>query len=280
MDETVLGVILGMTLTLTIAASIAAAMRSMPRAAALLDAAARGIDRIEGAALLSGRERAAQQRVLQDERVVAIERELVLAKQEAVLAKQELSVTRDEMTRLRQALRCAPGTAQLNEIARLHGTGIEGLEARELVRLRTELEEGLRRVRDAELRRAAEERVASQTNSFLCPIGCELMREPVMAADGHTYERVQIEEWIQRKGDIVKSPMTIERLAHTMLTPNYALKASIDEAIENVMRELRQAPPARPGMAEAAAADTAAHATTSGLMFVRVCVCVCVCECV
>jgi hypothetical protein len=29
-----------------------------------------------------------------------------------------------------------------------------------------------------------------------------------------------------------------------MLTPNYALKASIDEAIENVMRELRQAAPA------------------------------------
>jgi len=97
----------------------------------------------------------------------------------------------------------------------LHGTGIKALEARELALLQTELEEGLRRVRDAELRRAAEKRVASQTNSFLCPIGCELMREPVMAADGHTYERVQIEEWIQRKGDSVKSPKTNERLAHT-----------------------------------------------------------------
>jgi hypothetical protein len=29
-----------------------------------------------------------------------------------------------------------------------------------------------------------------------------------------------------------------------MLTPNYALKSSIDETIENVMRELRQAAPA------------------------------------
>ena len=189
-----------------------------------------------------------------------------------VLGRMSLEQTLTDKGQLRQALSCAPGTAQLNEIARLHGTGIKTLETRELVRLRTELEEGLRRVRDAELRRAAEERVASQTNSFLCPIGCELMREPVMAADGHTYERVQIEEWIQRKGDSVKSPKTNERLAYTMLTPNYALNASIDEAIENVMRELRQAPPARPGMAEAAAADTAAHATTSGLMCVSVCV--------
>jgi hypothetical protein len=65
-----------------------------------------------------------------------------------------------------------------------------------------------------------------------------------MAADGHIYERVQIKEWILRKGDRVKSPKTNERLAHTMLTPNYGLKASIDEAIENVMLELRQAPPA------------------------------------
>jgi hypothetical protein len=85
--------------------------------------------------------------------------------------------------------------------------------------------------------------VASQTNSFLCPIGSELMREPVMAADGHTYERVRIEEWIRRKGDSAKSPKTNERLAHTMLNKNHTLKASIDEAIENVMRELRQAPP-------------------------------------
>jgi hypothetical protein len=130
------------------------------------------------------------------------------------------------------------------ELARLRGTGIESLEARELAQLRTELEEGLRRVKDAELRRNAEERVASQTNSFLCPIGCELMRDPVMAADGHTYERVKIEEWIRRKRRRVTSPKTNERLEHTMLTPNYALKSSIDEAIENVMRELRQAPPA------------------------------------
>jgi hypothetical protein len=37
----------------------------------------------------------------------------------------------------------------------------------------------------------------------------------------------------------VKSPMTNESLADTRLIPNHALKANIDEAVENAMRELR-----------------------------------------
>ena len=65
------------------------------------------------------------------------------------------------------------------------------------------------------------------------------MREPVMAADGHTYEHAEIRQWIQHKGASATSPKTNERLAHTTLTPNHALKASIDEAIEMAMRELR-----------------------------------------
>jgi hypothetical protein len=74
-----------------------------------------------------------------------------------VLAQQELSVRRDELTHKRQ------------ELARLRGIGIESLEARELVQLKIELEEGLRRVREAALRRNAEERVASQTKSVVRP---------------------------------------------------------------------------------------------------------------
>ena len=34
-------------------------------------------------------------------------------------------------------------------------------------------------------------------NEFLCPITCELMEEPVTIADGHSYERVAIERWLQ-----------------------------------------------------------------------------------
>lgn len=56
------------------------------------------------------------------------------------------------------------------------------------------------------------------------------MRNPVIAADGHQYERESIEEYIQHrleKGLELRSPVTNEVLAHTVLTPvrqpaNYA----------------------------------------------------------
>ena len=62
-------------------------------------------------------------------------------------------------------------------------------------------------------------------NEFLCPISMELMEDPVLCADGQTYERRQIVEWLQRSST---SPMTRQPLSlHTMI-PNYALKASIE----------------------------------------------------
>lgn len=40
---------------------------------------------------------------------------------------------------------------------------------------------------------------------FLCPITLVTMENPVIAADGHTYEHEAIERWIRFKG---KSPIT------------------------------------------------------------------------
>jgi hypothetical protein len=40
----------------------------------------------------------------------------------------------------------------------------------------------------------ARELVESKDNTFMCPIGMELMRDPVVAADGFTYERRNIEQ--------------------------------------------------------------------------------------
>jgi hypothetical protein len=37
-----------------------------------------------------------------------------------------------------------------------------------------------------------------QGDDFLCPITRKLMEDPVIAADGHTYSRSAIEEWILR----------------------------------------------------------------------------------
>jgi hypothetical protein len=94
---------------------------------------------------------------------------------------------------------------------------------------------------------------AKPLRSFYCPITNELMRDPVMCADGHSYERIAIEQWFARafltsnnrnnnggggSGGpiIIASPLTNEPPASTALTPNHALRASIEEflALDNV----------------------------------------------
>eukprot|EP00887_Chlorella_sp_A99_P006663 scaffold3.g6663.t1 len=65
------------------------------------------------------------------------------------------------------------------------------------------------------------------------------MEDPVIAADGHTYERASIQEWLELEAKRAaaegrppapRSPMTNEPLAHSQLTPNHALRAAIAEA--------------------------------------------------
>ena len=61
-----------------------------------------------------------------------------------------------------------------------------------------------------------------------CPI-CgtgEPMSDPVTAADGMTYERAAIEQWLQDKDT---SPSTGAELPHTIVVPNQALKIIIRE---------------------------------------------------
>ncbi|XP_067352209.1 WD repeat, SAM and U-box domain-containing protein 1 isoform X2 [Channa argus] len=62
-------------------------------------------------------------------------------------------------------------------------------------------------------------------DEFLCPITRELMKDPVIAADGYSYEREAIESWINTKNR--SSPMTNLPLLTTLLTPNHTLKMAI-----------------------------------------------------
>lgn len=56
------------------------------------------------------------------------------------------------------------------------------------------------------------------------------MRDPVIAADGHTYEREAITMWISNQSRNQKtSPMTRQPLTSTTLTPNLAIKHLIDQ---------------------------------------------------
>ncbi len=57
-----------------------------------------------------------------------------------------------------------------------------------------------------------------------CPITQELFRDPVIAADGNTYERNAIAHWLEAHDT---SPMTGAILANTTLIPNLALRSLI-----------------------------------------------------
>ena len=62
--------------------------------------------------------------------------------------------------------------------------------------------------------------------SLLCPITQELMIDPVIAADGFTYERSAIERWLNM-GPNRRSPTTNAALTSRTLTPNRSLSSMI-----------------------------------------------------
>jgi len=55
----------------------------------------------------------------------------------------------------------------------------------------------------------------------------ELLRDPVVAADGFTYERESIEQWFSKGHD--RSPKTGAQLQSKQLFPNHDLRARIHE---------------------------------------------------
>ncbi|CAG9319863.1 unnamed protein product [Blepharisma stoltei] len=66
---------------------------------------------------------------------------------------------------------------------------------------------------------------------FLCPITQELMQDPVIAADGHTYERKAIKRWLKTGNR--RSPLTNESLTNMTFIENYLARSLIHEFIEN-----------------------------------------------
>ena len=61
---------------------------------------------------------------------------------------------------------------------------------------------------------------------FLCPITQDIMENPIVAADGYTYEKKALVKWIKKKGT---SPVTREELSKDHLFPNRLLKKQIEE---------------------------------------------------
>jgi hypothetical protein len=90
-------------------------------------------------------------------------------------------------------------------------------------------------------------------NEFFCPITLELMRDPVLAKDGHTYERKAIEDWFEQSSGTDRnaiSPKTLDVIGR-QLTPNHAMKALIgdEESRRSILAApAAPAPPAAPAV--------------------------------
>ncbi|NEJ83794.1 hypothetical protein GR268_45915, partial [Rhizobium leguminosarum] len=64
-------------------------------------------------------------------------------------------------------------------------------------------------------------------NECFCPITQEIMEDPVIAQDGHTYERAAIQQWFGTGRRT--SPKTGVRLLSIELIPNYTMRSLIQD---------------------------------------------------
>jgi sacsin len=161
---------------------------------------------------------------------------LASTEQELASTKQELASTKQELASTKQTLQA--------EKDLLRGRSLESMDKDALEKRKTDLEnilrEAQRRVDDAILRREVEEEMEEKPSSFTCPITMSLMKSPVIASDGHSYEKDAIQKVIRQGGANAKSPKTGKRLAHHNLTPNHSFRQSIEEEIEKRMQEKRR----------------------------------------
>ena len=95
-----------------------------------------------------------------------------------------------------------------------------------------------------------------EPDDMLCPITFDRMVDPVVASDGHTYERAAIEAVMGPTGN-GKSPITREPLTPGLLLPNTNVKKRIRSYEEELLKSAEAA------LAHAAAKDGAGGASSS-----------------
>ncbi|MBA2369473.1 MAG: U-box domain-containing protein [Candidatus Protochlamydia sp.] len=65
----------------------------------------------------------------------------------------------------------------------------------------------------------------TQNNPLICPITQEIMKDPVVDTEGNSYERIAIEQWLEKN---LISPLTRQPLSREQLRPNRQLKQTIE----------------------------------------------------
>jgi len=131
-----------------------------------------------------------------------------------------------QRSRLTRQLEALTKLTYAGQVVRGQGKGVAGgavLPVAEVLAAVLEENEELQQ-RMAELRaEAAADRAVDVPPQFFCPILQDLMQDPVMAMDGHTYERAAITTWFRRSA---RSPMTNLEIPPT-LVPNHAIRQQI-----------------------------------------------------
>eukprot|EP00928_Gymnodinium_smaydae_P081384 TRINITY_DN6491_c0_g1_i1.p1 TRINITY_DN6491_c0_g1~~TRINITY_DN6491_c0_g1_i1.p1 ORF type:complete len:787 (-),score=97.39 TRINITY_DN6491_c0_g1_i1:49-2409(-) len=100
-------------------------------------------------------------------------------------------------------------------------------------------------------------------DGFKCPIGKYVMREPVLASDGHVYEHGEIEKWLQMGNR--RSPVTGAELDSLNVTPHPALKAAIQAFVSHPLapqKPSEDAAAVRNCLYEQSTVDSGSQATT------------------
>jgi hypothetical protein len=155
-------------------------------------------------------------------RVQLEDMEARLETSEATIVDLEAEVSKVKQDRLRMW--------EANE--KWHGYKLETVDADELKLQKLGLQEALERTEGAIERRACEAIVAEKMPSFKCPISDSIMRQPVVAADGHTYEEASINRWFVEHGASAKSPLAGQILGSTQTVRNHTMRKAIDEAVD------------------------------------------------
>lgn len=102
---------------------------------------------------------------------------------------------------------------------------------------------------------AAEERRRYSLHKDLrCPITLEVMKDPVIAGDGHSYEREAIERWLVGHRT---SPLTGRVIQNSQLIPNHRLRVLIQDLQASAEESPSSRDPALRGGARAASSSAA-----------------------
>lgn len=117
----------------------------------------------------------------------------------------------------------------------LEGRNVVCMDAEALLELRKDLENSLGHVKIAEDRLACMPFVPEVLPSAACPLTKQCMTFPVVAADGHTYERSAIEKHMEAAGENATSPLTGEKLASHEVETNWSMRKAIVKAVEEML---------------------------------------------